>query len=92
MGADFKVGLSSNITLDATINPDFGQVEADPAELNLTAFETFFPEKRPFFTEGIAVFNYDVVRGGSLSVYTAHRLTGPCTGRNQTLWTNREGS
>jgi hypothetical protein len=69
VGADFKVGLSSNITLDATINPDFGQVEADPAELNLTAFETFFSEKRPFFTEGIAVFNYDIVRGGSL-LYT----------------------
>ncbi|MCY4157994.1 MAG: DUF5916 domain-containing protein [Bacteroidetes bacterium] len=69
IGVDLKVGLSSNITLDATINPDFGQVEADPAELNLTAFETFFPEKRPFFTEGVAVFNYRVVRGGSL-LYT----------------------
>jgi len=69
LGADFKIGLSSNITLDATINPDFGQVEADPAELNLTAFETFFPEKRPFFTEGVSVFNFNVVRGGSL-LYT----------------------
>jgi len=69
VGADLKVGLSSNMTLDATINPDFGQVEADPAELNLTAFETFFPEKRPFFTEGVAVFNFNVVRGGSL-LYT----------------------
>jgi len=69
MGADLKIGLSSNMTLDATINPDFGQVEADPAELNLTAFETFFPEKRPFFTEGVAVFNYRIVRGGSL-LYT----------------------
>ncbi len=69
IGADLKVGLSSNITLDATINPDFGQVEADPAELNLTAFETFFPEKRPFFTEGVSIFNFDVVRGGAL-LYT----------------------
>ena len=69
IGADLKIGISSNITLDATINPDFGQVEADPAELNLTAFETFFPEKRPFFTEGVSIFNYDVVRGGSL-LYT----------------------
>ena len=69
IGADLKIGLSSNITVDATINPDFGQVEADPAELNLTAFETFFPEKRPFFTEGVAIFNYRVVRGGSL-LYT----------------------
>ena len=52
VGADFKVGLGSNLTLDATVNPDFGQVEADPAEVNLTAFETFFPEQRPFFIEG----------------------------------------
>ncbi len=52
VGADFKVGLGSNLTLDGTINPDFGQVEADPAEVNLTAFETFFPEQRPFFIEG----------------------------------------
>jgi hypothetical protein len=56
MGADFKWGLSSHVTLDATVNPDFGQVEADPAELNLTAFETFFPEKRPFFIEGRDIF------------------------------------
>ena len=51
-GLDAKIGLGSNLTLDATINPDFGQVEADPAEVNLTAFETFFSERRPFFTEG----------------------------------------
>ena len=51
-GADLKVGLGPNLTLDVTVNPDFGQVEADPAEVNLTAFETFFPERRPFFIEG----------------------------------------
>ena len=51
-GVDLKYGLSSNLTLDATINPDFGQVEVDPAVVNLTAFETFFEEKRPFFIEG----------------------------------------
>jgi len=51
-GADVKVGFGSNLTLDATVNPDFGQVEADPAEVNLSAYETFFTEKRPFFTEG----------------------------------------
>lgn len=50
-GADLKAGLG-NLTLDATVNPDFGQVEADPAEVNLTAFETVFEEKRPFFIEG----------------------------------------
>jgi hypothetical protein len=51
-GADVKIGFGSNLTLDATVNPDFGQVEADPAEVNLSAFETFFTEKRPFFVEG----------------------------------------
>ena len=52
VGADVKVGLGSNLTLEATVNPDFGQVEADPAEVNLSAFETFFDERRPFFMEG----------------------------------------
>src|SRR2546427_6281457 len=51
-GADIKYGVTSNLTLDATVNPDFGQVEADPAVLNLTAFETFFQERRPFFVAG----------------------------------------
>ena len=58
-GADLKLGLSSNLTLDATINPDFGQVEADPAQLNLTAFETFFEERRPFFLEGAGIFTFN---------------------------------
>ena len=52
VGTDFKMGIGPNLTLDATINPDFGQVEADPAEVNLSAFATRFPERRPFFTEG----------------------------------------
>ena len=52
VGADVKVGLGTNLTLDATVNPDFGQVDADPAEVNLSAFETFFDERRPFFVEG----------------------------------------
>lgn len=56
VGADVKMGLGPNLTLDATINPDFGQVEADPAEVNLTAFETAFSEKRPFFIEGSQLF------------------------------------
>jgi hypothetical protein len=58
MGADLKYGLTSNLTLDATVNPDFGQVEADPAQLNLTAFETFLAEKRPFFLEGTGIFQF----------------------------------
>jgi hypothetical protein len=57
VGGDVKVGLGSSFTLDATFNPDFGQVEADPAEVNLTAYETFFAERRPFFTEGAQLFN-----------------------------------
>lgn len=52
VGFDVKMGLGPNLTLDATCNPDFGQVEADPAEVNLTAYETAFDEKRPFFVEG----------------------------------------
>lgn len=52
VGLDTKVGIGSNLTFEATVNPDFGQVEADPAEVNLTAFETFFDERRPFFLEG----------------------------------------
>jgi hypothetical protein len=52
IGTDLKVGLGSNLTLEATVNPDFGQVEADPAEVNLSVFETFFDERRPFFLEG----------------------------------------
>ena len=51
-GVDAKFGIGSNLTVDATINPDFGQVEADPAEVNLSAFETIVEERRPFFTEG----------------------------------------
>lgn len=62
-GLDGKIGLSSNITMDFTVNPDFGQVEADPSEVNLTAFETFFEEKRPFFVEGKNIFDYKLFMG-----------------------------
>ncbi|BAH40580.1 MAG TPA: hypothetical protein DGD08_04190 [Gemmatimonas aurantiaca] len=60
IGADVKLGLTSNITLDAAVNPDFGQVEADPGVLNLSAFEQFFAERRPFFLEGSGIFRYDI--------------------------------
>ncbi len=59
VGLDAKVGISSNFTMDITVNPDFGQVESDPSVMNLTAFETFYEEKRPFFLEGKTIFNYD---------------------------------
>ncbi len=65
-GFDLKFGLKSNLTLDATINPDFGQVEVDPAVINLSAFETFYTEKRPFFIEGANIFN-EFGRGGATS-------------------------
>ena len=58
IGLDGKFGLGSNFTVDYTINPDFGQVEADPSDLNLTAFETYYEEKRPFFIEGRNIFDY----------------------------------
>ena len=59
-GADIKYGITSNITVDATVNPDFGQVEADPSVVNLSLFETFFQERRPFFVEGTGIFNFGV--------------------------------
>jgi hypothetical protein len=64
LGLDVKAGLTSNLTLDATVNPDFGQVEADPAVLNLSAFEIRFEERRPFFQEGAGLY----------------RCAGPCEG------------
>ena len=57
-GGDMKLLLNSSFTLAATVNPDFGQVEVDPAVVNLSAFETFFPEKRPFFVEGSGIFAF----------------------------------
>ena len=60
MGGDVKYRLAPNVTLDATINPDFGQVEADPSVLNLSAYESFFDERRPFFVTGRGQFQFDV--------------------------------
>src|SRR6185437_7694457 len=60
LGGDFKYRVASNLTLDGTINPDFGQVEADPAVLNLSAYESFFDERRPFFVAGRGLFRFDV--------------------------------
>jgi hypothetical protein len=57
-GIDAKIGVTNNMTMDLTINPDFGQIEADPSEVNLSAYETFFSEKRPFFIEGNNITNF----------------------------------
>lgn len=62
-GLDIKFGLTTDFTLDLSLNPDFGQVEADPAVVNLSAFETFFPEKRPFFVEGSGLFSASLPLG-----------------------------
>jgi hypothetical protein len=59
-GLDAKIGVTNNLTLDLTVNPDFGQVEADPSVVNLTAYETFFEEKRPFFIEGNNITNFGI--------------------------------
>ncbi len=58
IGGDVQYGITSGITLNATVNPDFGQVEADPATLNLSAYEEFFEERRPFFVKGASIFNF----------------------------------
>lgn len=77
-GLDLKFRVTSNLTLDATINPDFGQVELDPAQINLSAFETYYQEKRPFFVEGAEIFNF-----GS---------SGGCFGCPQMFYTRRIGA
>lgn len=73
VGMDLSYGLGSSFTLDATINPDFGQVEADPAVINLTAFETFFPEQRPFFVEDARVFDFGL-SGGRNTLFYSRRI------------------
>jgi Domain of unknown function (DUF5916)/Carbohydrate family 9 binding domain-like len=60
VGLDLKYAITPGLTLTATVNPDFGQVEADPAVVNLSAFETFFNERRPFFVEGSGMFAFDL--------------------------------
>ena len=79
IGADMKIGIGSNLTVEATINPDFGQIEADPAEVNLTVFETIFAERRPFFIEGNSV-----LEAGTSNYYYSRRIgarpTGPASG------------
>ena len=73
IGVDVSYGLGAAFTLDATINPDFGQVEADPAVINLSAFETFFPEQRPFFVEDARVFDFGL-SGGRTSLFHSRRI------------------
>ena len=74
VGADLKYGVTSNLTLAATINPDFGQVEADPSQVNLSGFESYFSERRPFFLEGQGAF------GSSNLLYSRRIGRGPQLG------------
>jgi hypothetical protein len=76
VGLDAKVGIGTNLTLEATVNPDFGQVEADPAEVNLSAFETFFDERRPFFIEGS-----DLLMGSVDNYFYSRRIGAAPAGR-----------
>lgn len=67
IGADVKYRLSTDFTLDVAVNPDFGEVEQDPSEFNLTAYESYFEEKRPFFMEGLSIFQYRLMFGDEAS-------------------------
>ena len=78
VGLDAKIGLTSNFTANLTINPDFGQVESDPSVMNLSAFETFYSEKRPFFLEGKNIFNFDF---DEASIFHSRRI-----GANPKYW------
>ena len=73
-GLDLKAGLKSNLTLDATVNPDFGQVEVDPAVINISDQETYYLEKRPFFVEGSSIFNFGT---GGLNINKGYGWTDP---------------
>jgi hypothetical protein len=77
-GGDIKYRVAPNVTLDATVNPDFGQVESDPAVLNLSAYESFFDERRPFFVSGRGLFRFDVncnpVNCSSEGLYYSRRI------------------
>lgn len=87
LGADFKYNLTSALTAQATVQPDFGQVEADPALLNLSPFETFYEEKRPFFVEGARFFTHPQFnlfysrRIGTGDIDSRIRAAGKLTGK-----------
>ena len=80
VGMDLSYGLGAAFTLDATFNPDFGQVEADPAVINLSAFETFFEERRPFFVEDARVFDFGL-SGGQNKLFYSRRVGRAPQGR-----------
>jgi hypothetical protein len=77
LGLDAKIGITSDITLDLSVNPDFGQVEADPSQVNLTAFELFFQERRPFFIEGNNILNFPVTQFNNNNLFYSRRIGRP---------------
>jgi hypothetical protein len=76
-GLDAKIGITSDITLDLTVNPDFGQVEADPSQVNLSAFELYFQERRPFFLEGNNTLNFPVSQFNNNNLFYSRRVGRP---------------
>ncbi|MTI23244.1 hypothetical protein E1176_19605 [Fulvivirga sp. RKSG066] len=74
VGLDAKIGITSDITLDLTVNPDFGQVEADPSQVNLSAFQLFFREQRPFFIEGNNILDFRIVDFRSNNLFYSRRI------------------
>ncbi len=85
VGLDAKIGITSDITLDLTVNPDFGQVEADPSQVNLSAFELFFQERRPFFIEGNNTLNFPTSNDSDNNLFYSRRI-----GRNPQGWVNTD--
>lgn len=74
VGLDAKIGITSDITLDLTVNPDFGQVEADPSQVNLSAYRLYFQERRPFFIEGSNVLNFPITDFNNNNLFYSRRI------------------
>lgn len=87
VGLDAKIGITSDITLDLTVNPDFGQVEADPSQVNLSAFELYFQERRPFFLEGNNILNFPVNAFNNNNLFYSRRI-----GRQPQTWADPDES
>jgi len=77
VGLDLKYAVTQSLAFTGTVNPDFGQVEADPAEVNLSAFETFFDERRPFFVEGSGTYQFEC---DDCSIFYSRRIGRPPRG------------
>jgi hypothetical protein len=90
-GLDAKIGITSDVTLDLTVNPDFGQVEADPSQVNLSAFELFFQERRPFFLEGNNILDFPVSAFNNNNLFYSRRIGRPPQGGVDTDASGEDG-